>query len=495
MKSLVGVDVKAKDALPQDIQIDGFDNIAAALNVSPAFLVQYITSARTIAKLAMGSPKVTNVKYLINANNNPDDPLPLGTRGGIRFKHNFPADGLYRINIDDELSAGLYTSTMENESTLVMMIDGKIVFKQPIGGRADQQLADRQGADGRAKIMERFSKIPVQVKAGIRDVVVAFIERSAVESDENVAAGFGGQSGGFGAGNGRMARLVGGVDVVGPYESTGISKTPSRDLIFVCDPKAKGEPACAKQITETLARRAFRRPVTADDVTPLMAFYDDARKSGGTFDQGVEQVVAAVLASPDFLYRAILGPKGSKPDAEVPLTDIELASRLSFFLWNTGPDDELLNLASTNRLSKPGVMEAQVKRMMADAKASSLVSSFSTKWLGLDGLDGVKPDPTLFREFNEQLRKDFLTEAQSFISRVLLDDHSVMDLLTDNHTFVNDRLARHYGIQGVQGAQFRPVVLTDQKERLGPARQSGHRDAHILWRPHVAGAARRLGAG
>jgi hypothetical protein len=184
VKALVGVEVKATDVLPQDIQVAGFDNIATALSVSPAFLDQYITSARQVAKLAVGNPKprVSNVKYSIAANQNPDEPLPLGTRGGIKFKHNFPADGEYRINIDD-LSVGLYTGSVENESTLVGMIDGKIVFRKPIGGPADQALADRKGADGRAMIMERFQKIPIQVQAGVRDVVIAFIDRSHVESD------------------------------------------------------------------------------------------------------------------------------------------------------------------------------------------------------------------------------------------------------------------------------------------------------------------------
>jgi hypothetical protein len=204
------------------------------------------------------------VKYAIAANQNSEDPLPPGTRGGVRFKHNFPADGEYRINILD-LSVGLYTAQMENESTLVIMIDGKIVFRKAVGGPADQALADRHAADGRAKIMDRFTKIPVEVQAGVRDVVVAFIERSEVESDENV--GTSAVIGAFGAGGpfaNRMPRLVDGIEIVGPFNPTGISKTSSRDLIFVCDPKKAGEPACAKQITENLARRAFRRPVTAD---------------------------------------------------------------------------------------------------------------------------------------------------------------------------------------------------------------------------------------
>jgi hypothetical protein len=464
VKTLVGVDVKT-DVLPQDIRVDGFDNIAVALSVSPSFLDQYITAARQVAKLAVGSPnpRVSNVKYFIAANQNSDDPLPPGLRGGVKFKHNFAADGDYRINILD-LSVGLYTGQMENETTLVIMIDGRIVFRKPIGGPADLALAERKAADGRAAIMERFSKIPVQVQAGVRDVVVGFIGRSSVESDENVTAlnAFGGFSGcGYDPNAGRMALLCGGIEITGPFNPTGISRTASRDLIFVCDAKKTGEPACAKQITENLARRAFRRPVTADDVAGLMPFYEAGRKDGGSFDQGIEQVVAAVLASPEFLYRAIRGPKGAPPDGGFPLTDLELASRLSFFLWNTGPDDELLKLAASGGLTKPGVLEGQVKRMMADPKASSLVTSFAVKWLNLDGLDSVKPDPAIFPGFNEQLRHDFRYEAEAFIGSIFLEDRSVVDLLTADYTFVNDRLARHYGISGVTGPQFRRVTLAD----------------------------------
>src|SRR6516165_7093007 len=238
VKALVGVDVNAKDVLPQDIQVGGFDNVAVVLSVSPAFLDQYITAARQVAKVAVGSanPPVSNVKYGVAANQDGSLPLPLGTRGGMRFKHNFPADGEYRINILN-LGLGLYSNTIENESTLVIMIDGKIVFRKPIGGPADREIIDHKGADGRAEIMARFTKIPVQVEAGVRDVVVAFIDRSHVESDENVAAGFGGSGAlGFGTGNGRMAGLADGIEIVGPYNPNGVSKTASRALIFVCDP-------------------------------------------------------------------------------------------------------------------------------------------------------------------------------------------------------------------------------------------------------------------
>ncbi len=467
VKALVGVEVNPKDVLPQDIQVQGFDNIADALSVSPAFLDQYITAARHVAKQAIGDPgHVANVKYSIARNQNSDDPFPLGTRGGVRFKHNFPADGEYRINLDD-LSVGLYTSTVENESTLVIMIDGRIVFRKPIGGPADQALADRKAADGRAAIMDRFSKIPVQMTAGVHDVVVAFIDHAHVESDEIVAGGFNGIGVlGFGDGNNRMARLTNGIEINGPFNSTGVSKTASRALIFVCDPHKTGEPACAKQITENLARRAFRRPVTVEDVARLMPFYEAGRENGGSFDQGIEHVVAAVLVSPDFLYRAIRAPDGTAPNSEFALTNLELASRLSFFLWNTGPDEQLLTLASAGGLTKPGAMEKQVTRMLADPKASSLVTSFAMKWLNLTTLDSVQPDPKLFPRFNDRLRHDFSKEAEDFTSSILLEDRSVVELLTSNHTFLNDELARLYGVPGVVGPQFREVTLTE-KERDG----------------------------
>ena len=454
VKALVGVDVKAKDILPQDIKIGGFDNIASALTVSPAFVDQYVDAARSIARQAVGDPSLDNVKYTVAANRG-GEAMPLGIRenGGIRFKHNFPADGEYRINIlFPDQTVGLYTGSLENESTLVIMIDGKIMFKKPIGGLADLMLNNRKAGDGRAQIVERFQKVPIQVQAGVHDVVIGFIERSRFESTASTGGGFGG---------GNVPGL-GDVEIVGPYKVTGVS-TPSRALIFVCDPKTVGEPACAKQIAANLAKRAFRRPVTEADLLRLMPFYEAGRreaqaqpgeaanKAGSTFDQGVERLVAAVLASPEFLYRAIRGPEGTKPNTEFALTDLELASRLSFFLWNSGPDDELLNLAISKGLSKPGVLDAQVKRMLSDPRASSLVSNFAMKWLSLDDLDIVKPDPKIFGQFNDALREDFSREAESFMSSILLENRSVVDLLTARQTFVNDRLAQHYGIEALAG--------------------------------------------
>ena len=468
VKALLGVDVNSKEVLPQDIQVEGFDNIADALSVSPAFLDQYVTAARHVAQLAVGNPhpRVSSTKYSIDANQNPDDPPPPGTRGGIKFKHTFPADGEYRITLND-LNLGPYSNSLVRENTIVIMIDGRIVFRKSIGGPADLSLADRKAGTGRAEILERFAKIPFQVKAGVHDVVVAFVDRSHVETSENLERlqGYGGLTGSNAAPD-WLAHLLDGVIVAGPFNPTGVSTTSSRDRIFVCDPKKTGEPACARQISENLARRAFRRPVTMEDMNRLMPFYEAERRNGGTFDQGIEQLVAAVLVSPQFLYRSIRGPRNATPDTEFALTDLELASRLSFFLWNTGPDEELLALASANGLTRPGVMEKQVRRMLADPRASSMVSSFAMKWLNLTTLDQVVPDPKLFREFNEQLRRDFATETEAFIGSLFSEDRSVVELLTADYTFLNDRLARHYGIPGVTGAQFRKVALTN-KERFG----------------------------
>ena len=468
VKALVGVDVNPKEILPQDIQVEGFDNIADALSVSPAFLDQYVTAARQIARLAVGNPNppVSSVKYPIDANRNPDDPPPLGTWGGVKFKHTFPADGEYQITLTD-LAVVPYSNALERENTIVILIDGRTVFRKSLGGAADLALVDRTAGTGRSQVMDRFAKIPVQVTAGVHDVVVAFVDRPQVETSENLASlrPYEGTTGGATPVD-RRPHLQQGVVVAGPFNPTGVSLTPSRALIFVCDPRKIGEPACARQITERLARRAFRRPVTTEEVNRLVPFYEVERRNGGTFDQGIEQAVAAVLVSPQFLYRSILGPKGVAPGLERALTDLELASRLSFFLWNTGPDDELLTLAASNGLTRPGVMERQARRMLADPRASSLVTSFAMKWLNLTTLDQVVPDPTLFGEFTEQLRRDFSTEAQAFIGSVFSEDRSVMELLTADYTFLNDRLASHYRIAGVTGPQFRKVTLTD-KTRFG----------------------------
>ena len=467
VKALLGVDVNEKDILPQDVQVEGFDNIASVLTTSPAFLDQYIDAGRRIAKKAVGDmhPPISDWPFKSEGNQDPELPFPPGfrQRDAMEITHDFPADGEYRFSTAfDERSIGLYNAGLQNRTTLVILIDGQVKFKGDIGGAEDLRLANLEGNVGWQKILDRFQKIPVELKAGPHTILVGFIDRSHVESDDNVEGG----GFGFGGGNGvPMARLPNAqnvaLEIKGPYNPTGISNSTSRPLIFICDPAKIGETPCAKQIAENLAHRAYRRPVTQEDVAQLMRFYDEGRLDKGTFDQGITEVVAAVLASPDFLFRSIQTPQGVSKDSEFPLSDLELASRLSFFIWNTGPDAELLKLAETHQLSKPGVVDAQVKRMMADPKAESLVTSFAMKWLNLTSLDLVQPDPKIFNGFNATLRRDFMTEAEKFLGSILLGNKNVMDLLTSDQTFVNNTLARHYGIEGPDTSAFKEVTLTD----------------------------------
>jgi len=339
------------------------------------------------------------------------------------------------------------------------------VFRQSVGGADDLRIVDRGGAPGRAEIMKRFTNVPVQVKAGAHDVAVTFIERARVESDEFVAVLPGDA---FSRGD-REPRVVGGVDVVGPFNATGVSETPSRRRIFICRPEPNKEDACARRITANLARRAFRRPVTDDDVNALMPYFDRGRRRDGGragFENGIEQVVAAVLVSPEFLFRAIRTPDGTggpKAATAYALNDLELASRLSFFLWSQGPDDALLKVAASGRLRTPESLQAEALRMLSDRRASSLVRNFALKWLDLGKLGEVVPDPNVYPTFNDQLRQDMAVEIESFVASVLLEDRNVADLLTADHTFLNERLARHYGITSVLGPQFRRVTLADSR--------------------------------
>jgi mono/diheme cytochrome c family protein len=453
VNDLLGLELDAKELLPAEIEVNGFENIATALTVSPAFLDQYVAAARRAAKLAVGEsvPKVSSAHYVKPKGDDQAahiDGLPLGTRGGMKFRHTFPADGEYRFTFPN-LGVDSYTRVVETKHTLVLLIDGREVFRESLGGPEDMKTVDRGGAPGRAKVMERFTNVPVPVKAGAYDIAVAFIERARIESDEFVDDLPGDE---FSRGD-RFPRLVDGVTVRGPFNATGVSETASRKKVFVCRPSGDGdERPCARRIADSLARRAFRRPVTAAEAESLLPYFDEGRKLPGGFDTGVEHLVAAVLVSPEFLYRRING---------TTLTDLELASRLSFFLWSQGPDDALLKVAAAGRLSDPAVMRAQALRMLKDPRAASLVRNFALKSLDLDKLAEVQPDPNLFPSFTDLLRQDMATEAEAFLSSVLLEDRGIGDLLTANHTFLNERLARHYGIKTVFGPQFRRITLEE----------------------------------
>ena len=463
VRSLLGIEIKVTDLLPPEIEVDGFDNIAAALTVSPTFLDQYISAARAISRQAVGQEKPRVGKTLYPTNGVHDqyvEGFPLGTRGGIRFNHWFPTDGQYHLNILD-LDVGLYPSAAETRQTVVAFFDGKEIFRGDVGGKEDLGTINREGAPGRASIMSRFQKLPFTATAGTHELIVTFIERARGLSDEYIG-GIGGQNGGDFGGFGRLrqSRFLEGVEIEGPYGDTHLSMTVSRKKIFICEPQGEAdEVACARRIAGNLARHAYRRPVTDEDLNALQPFFEAGRRELGSFDGGVQYLVTAVLSSPDFLYRAI--KPVSAESAPHRLTDIEMASRLSFFLWSDIPDDELLDAAVAGKLSDPAAYEAQVRRMLKDPKAASLVNGFAMRWLNVDDLNAVDPDPRLFPGFSENLRRDFSTEIEMFLASVLTDDHSVLELLNGEYSFLNERLARLYGIEGIFGPQFRKVKLPD----------------------------------
>jgi hypothetical protein len=296
----------------------------------------------------------------------------------------------------------------------------------------------------------------VQVTAGVHEVVVTFIERSRVETDDLIAGGTH-YHGRLIKGYLRLPRVVGPVHVVGPYAATGPTRTPSREKLFsICKPEApEQERACAERIARDLAGRAYRRPITKEDIDGLMPFYDAGHEESGGFNAGIEQMVTAVLVSPDFLYRGTARPQ--KETKFYALSDLELASRLSFFLWKRAPDDELLKLANKGELLRPSVLDAQVRRMLAAPQAESLVTDFAFRWLDLLEVDKFEWDKQIFPEFIAELRQDVSTEIDLFLRSILLEDKNVEQLLTADYTFLNERLARHYGITTVHGAQFRRV--------------------------------------
>jgi hypothetical protein len=458
VKGLIGVDLDPNQVLPTEIEVEGFDNIAGALGVSPSFLEQYLSAARLAAKRAIGEPvpRFSSIYYPSDGGTQRAptasqtvhrDGFPLGTRGGMSFMHVFPADGEYRFNILD-VDAGLYPRGMETAATLVILVDGEEAARLDIGGPEDLALADRDGPDGRAAIIAKLSGIPAQVKAGAHEVTATFIERSWAASNDTTG---GGRVSG-------MPRIQDGIEVEGPFAPAGLSMSESRSRIFVCQPQESAEEQpCAERIARNLATQAFRRPVTDEDLDWLMPFYEAGRQEEGGFDAGITELVTAVLSSPDFLYRAIRN--AAEPEAARELDDLELASRLSFFLWSQGPDEELLALAAEGKLRDGAIMEQQVQRMLADPRAEALVENFALSWLNLDELEQIEPtDPS----FNSGMRGNFETEIRLFLSSVLLKDRPVHELLTADYTFVNDTLARQYGITGVLGPQFRRVQLSDE---------------------------------
>jgi hypothetical protein len=470
IRDLLALDVDAAALLPEDNVAGYFDNNADALQVSPAFVSQYVNAARAIALEAVGDGAALPIATTYGDPANmvislpPDgapgtgrqqhhlEGLPFGTRGGFVVEHNFPADGEYELTIGD-MALAREVPRMEFENTVIVLLDGTELYRTTIGGEADHKAIDQRLDPAVEEINGRLRKIPFRASAGQHTLAVTFLHRSFAESDERTRtiALEGGQE---------RIQAAHALQIRGPLTVTGIGDSASRKKIFVCRPsEPAAERPCATEIIESLAERAFRRPATEGDIGGLMAFYDAGARQGG-FEQGVRDALSAVLASPHFLYRAEAGGAAGP----VALDDLELASRLSFFLWSSLPDAELLDLAESSKLSEPRALAEQVRRMLADDRAKSLVQDFAFQWLDVEKLDEIVPDRGQFPHASGLLDpRDLLKEELAlFIDSVLRSDRSVVDLLTADYTFLNERLAMHYGIEDVKGARFRRVTLEDE---------------------------------
>ena len=470
VRDLFDVDLDVSDLLPTDGAEFGFDNIATSLKTSPLLLEGYVNAAQRVAAMAVGDPKVRpgTTEHSISrefSQNGYIDGLPLGTVGGTVVHHVFPADAEYKLS--GRLVRGVqegYAGVEGNDQpyTFVITVDGAEVYSAPIGGPKDTEI---QAADLAAAqpIIDKRMTGRAFVTAGPHEVGFTWKERPFEKQDVWEPARRDSQEVHFVGGMPKLRT----VSIDGPYNVRGVSESPSRRRLFVCHPGPNAdETACAAKILSNLARRAYRRPVTAADVEAPMGFYKQARKSGGSFDDGVRAGVARVLSSPYFLYRIEKDPPDARPGVAHPVSDIELASRLSFFLWSSIPDEKLLDLAAAGKLRAPGELAAQVRRMIADDRSDALVDNFTGQWLQLRNLEAkAVPDILLFPDFDDNMRKGFRKETELFFGYILRDDRSTLDLLNADYTFVNERLARHYGIPGVYGPQFRKVKIPDPNRR------------------------------
>ena len=470
IRDLLALEIDAAQFLPEDNVAGHFDNNADALQVSPAFVNQYIDAARAIALEALGDATALPITTTYGDPANmvislpPDGApgtgrqqhhlpgMPFGTRGGFKITHDFPADGEYELTIGD-MALAREVPRMEFENTVIVLLDGKELYRTNIGGEDDHKAIDQLLDPAVEEINGRLRKIRFEAPAGQHELAVTFLHRSFAESDERTrtVALEGGQE---------RIQAAHALEIRGPLSVSGLGDSPSRAKIFICKPTETPDARpCAVEIVTNLAERAFRRPVTTADVESLMAFYDTGFAQDG-FERGVRDAVSAVLASPHFLYRA----ESADGSGLGTLSDLELASRLSFFLWSSLPDAELLELAENGRLSDTGVLAAQVRRMLADERAASLVEDFAFQWLGIGQLDKIVPDRAQFPQASGLLdpRALLKEELRLFIDSVLRSDQSVVELLTADYTFLNERLAMHYGIETVKGARFRRVALPDE---------------------------------
>ena len=456
MHDLLALEIDPSKYLPSDDSTRGFDNIAGALSLSPALLEGYTSAAAKISRLAIGDvndPALTT--YRVPSDTSQDyhiEGLPFGTRGGLVAQHDFPADGDYVFKVFP-INKGL----MDN-NTAFGDIAGEKLELLVDGERVHLYDWDKEVARGKP-VHGGTADVHFAVKAGLHTVGVAFLATQLAPSqdlDEHFLRSTIETGGlpGF-----KFYPHVGKVEILGPLKATGASDSPSRRKIFVCHPSgANEETACASKIVTTLARHAFRRPVSAQDTEMLMNFYQQGRNEG-TFDTGIERALQRILADPEFMFRKESEPEGLTAGKIYRISDLELASRLSFFLWSSIPDDALIDVAGRNQLHEPAVLEQQVRRMLADPRADRLVLNFIGQWLNLRALQTWAPTVALYPDFDDNLRLAMRKETELFVGSIVHEDRSVIELLDGNYTFVNERLAKHYGMLNIYGSDFRRVEL------------------------------------
>ncbi|MFN7916405.1 MAG: DUF1592 domain-containing protein [Vicinamibacterales bacterium] len=485
--ALENVDVRGQ--LPGDETADGsFDNFADSLSISTAHLERYLSVARQITRLATGLPptapglNIYEVPLHIVQDDRQSEDLPLGSRGGIAVRYNAPVDGEYTIKVKLRRQYQDYLMGMGWAQRLDVRADGKLIKRFTVGGGAKGRAAAASYAgDGEPNFAgdpewEEYMQLTgdagldvrVPLKAGPRVIGVSFVreqwepeglpqplQRGRVLTNDQLYMD---------------NAAVGAVQIGGPFDAAGpATDTPSTRAVFVCQPKSQAdESACATRILSRLARQAYRRPVSKGDVDALMTFFADGRSSGGNFRAGIQFALERMLVDPDFLLRVHKDPAGLKAGASYPMTDLEIASRLSFFLWGSIPDEHLLGLAEKGQLTKGEVLESEVKRMLADPKATdTLALDFAAQWLNLRRVGDVVAHPDVYPSFDDTLLESFRTETEMFVASTVRENRSVLDLIRADYTYLNERLARHYGIPGVYGTRFRRITVPDTSQRGG----------------------------
>ena len=478
VRDLLNIDVDVEELLPaDDIDAYGFDNMADVLTVSPALMERYLSAARKTARLAIGEEplgpvsQIYEVPILLNQNDRMSDDLPFGSRGGVAMDHYFPVAGQYDLSLRLHRNYVNYIRGMGSQHEIEVRLDGKLIQSFAIGGQepdvlqapasyGGNQFGDREWEEYML-FADSNLRLRFEAEPGPHIVGLSFVRRltepeGVLQPPQSV----------FAAAINEMRdgdAAIEQAQITGPFDAAGPGDTPSRRAIFVCTPASNdlsSEEVCATEILSGLANRAYRRPLQQTDIDTLMDFYRIGRGDGQSgFDAGIQLAVERILISPDFLFRVEQDPLNVAPATDYELSDLELASRLSFFLWSSIPDEELLSIAERGELQNPDILEAQTQRMLGDPRSSALVKNFASQWLYLRNLRSLVPDAVEFPEFDENLRNAFRQESELYFESLLRDDRSVLDLLGAGYTYVNERLAKHYGIEGVYGSHFRRVDL------------------------------------